>query len=124
MRIGIGVAAGLMLLPCPEFAVVLFFLWVFWENLGNLTLRVYDDYQLTKTQKALQGSLSANVEAYYVHMLTMRSMAERQRRSKAKLARQRRIKAVYSGIARASAWVRHLIESEESIPMRAAAGEE
>lgn len=124
MRIVIGVAAGLTWLPCPEFAVLLFFLWVFWENLGNLTLRVYDDYKLGKTEKALKGSLSADVEGYYVHMLTMRSMAERERRSKAKLTRQRRIKAVYTGIAHASTWVRQLIQRGETVPMRAATEEE
>ena len=51
----IGVGAGLMLLPYVGFAVLLFFLWMFWENLGNLTLSVYDDYQLSKAEKARKG---------------------------------------------------------------------
>lgn len=124
MRIAIGVAVGLTWLPCPEFAALLLFLWMFWESLANLTLRVYDDYQLAKTEKALKGSLSANVEGYYVHMLTMRSTAERERRSRAKLVRQRRVKAVYTGIAHASTWVRHLIQRGETVPMSAATEEE
>jgi hypothetical protein len=51
----IGVGAGLMLLPYVGFTVLLFFLWMFWENLGNLTLSVYDDYQLSKAEKARKG---------------------------------------------------------------------
>ena len=98
----------MVLTPYPEFAFLLFFLLMFWENLGNLALRAYDDYQLTKTEKALKGSLNANVEGYYVHMLTIRSMAERERRSRARLARKCRIEAVYPAIARAFISVTHL----------------
>jgi hypothetical protein len=65
---------------------------------------MYDDYQLTNTEKA-QESMSANEEGYYVHMLTMKSVAERERPSRAKLARKRMIKAVYTVSACASAWV-------------------
>jgi hypothetical protein len=124
LKIGIGVAAGLMLLLSPEFAVLLFFLCVFWEELGDLTLEAYDDYQVTKTDKALKGSLSANVKGYYVHALTMRSMAERERRSRAKVARQRRIHAASTAIARVSTRVRLLIQGAGTVPMRAANEEE
>lgn len=41
----IGVAAVLILFPFSAFAALLVLLWMFWEKLGNLTLRVYDDYQ-------------------------------------------------------------------------------
>ena len=124
MRKAIGVAVGLMVVPYPESAVLLFFLWMFWEKLGNMTLAAYDDYHLRKTEEALKGSLNANVDGYYVHMLTMRSKAERERRSRARLARKRRIKAVYRAIARAYPWVRHLIQRGEPVPIRAATGEE
>lgn len=118
MKKFIGVAAGLALVPYPEFAVLLFFLWLFWENLGNLTLRIYDDRRLTQTQKALKASMSANVEGYYVHMLTMRFKADRERRSRAMLARKRRIKAIYRAIAPVSVWMRHLIQRRQTIPLQ------
>ena len=124
MKKFIGVGAALMFWAYPEFVALLLLLWMFRENLGDLTLRIYDDHQLLKTEKALKVSLSANVEGYYVHMLTMRSVAERERRSRARLARQRRIKAVYRAIAPASVWVRHLIEGGRTVPMRPATGEE
>ena len=124
MKKFIGVGAALMFWAYPEFVALLLLLWMFWENLGDLTLRIYDDHQLLKTEKALKESLSANVEGYYVHMLTMRSVAERERRSRAKLAWQRRIKAVYRAMAPASVWVRHLIEGGRTVPMRPATGEE
>ena len=113
----------MMLWPLPEFAVILFFLWLFWENLGDLTLSIYDDFQLEKTEKALKESVSANVEGYYVHMLTMRSVAERERRSSAKLARKRRIEAFYTALARASTWFRQLVQRGETVPMSATAEE-
>ena len=97
---------------------------MFWEKLGNMTLAAYDDYHLRKTEEALKGSLSANVEGYYVHMLAMRSKAERERQSRARLARKRRIKAAYRAIARAYPWVRLLIQRGEAVPIRAATGEE
>ena len=123
MKKFIGVAAGVMLWPLPEFAVILFFLWLFWENLGDLTLSIYDDFQLEKTEKALKESVSANVEGYYVHMLTMRSVAERERRNRAKLARKRRIEAFYRALARASTWFRQLVQRGETVPMSATAEE-
>jgi hypothetical protein len=49
LRRVLGVAAALMTYLSPEFAGLLFFLLVFWESLGDLTLRVYDD-QLTETE--------------------------------------------------------------------------
>lgn len=119
MKKFIGMAAGLALVPYPEFAVLLFFLWLFWENLGDLTLRIYDDRRLDKTQKALKASMSANVEGYYVHMLTMRSKADRERRSRATLARKRRIKAIYRAIAPVSVGMRHLLQRGQSVPLRA-----
>ena len=124
MKKVIGVAAGLMLWPFPEFAVILFFLWLFWENLGDLTLRIHDDFQLEKTEKALKESVSANVEGYYVHMLTMRSVGERERRSIARLARKRRLKAIYRAIAPVSTWVRNLIQRWQTVPMLPATEEE
>ena len=124
MKRAIVVPACLLIVPYPEFAVLLFFLCIFWENLGDLTLRIYDDHQLTKTEKALKESMSANVNGYYVHMLTMRSVAERERRNRSMLARKRMIKAVYTVSARASAWVRQLIERGETGSIRAATGEE
>lgn len=68
MKKFIGVAAGLALVPYPEFAVLLFFLWMFWENLGDLTLRIHDGHQLVNTQEAPKASMSADVDGYYVHM--------------------------------------------------------
>ena len=47
----------MLIVPYPEFAVLLFFLCMFWENLGDLTLRIYDDYQVTKTGKALKEGI-------------------------------------------------------------------
>lgn len=123
MRRALGVAAALLMWPCPEFAGLLFFLYVFWENLGDLTLRVYDD-QIMKTEKARKGSLSAKVERYCIRMLTMMSIAERKRRSSALLARKRMTKTAYRAIARASTWVRHLIQGGQTVPMRAANEEE
>ena len=41
----IGVAAVLILLPFSALAALLVLLWMFWEKLGNLTLKVYDDNQ-------------------------------------------------------------------------------
>ena len=109
---------------CPEFAVLLFFLYVFWENLGDLTLKVYDDHQLMKAEKALRGNPSASVEGYYVHMLTMRSVAERERRNRASLARMRMIKALSKTIAPVSLWVRQVLRRGRTVPMHAAAEEE
>jgi hypothetical protein len=116
----VGVAAALMMWSCPEFAGLLFFLYVFWEKLGNLTLRIYDD-QLMKTEKAPKGSLSAKVERYCVRMLTM---AERKRRSRAKLAWKRMIKAAYRAFAPASVWVRQLLQVGQRVHMRPATDEE
>ncbi len=124
MRKAIGFAAGLMVVPSPEFGVLLFFLWMFWEKLGKMTLDAYDDYHLRKTEEALKGGLHANLDGYYLHMLTMRSKAERERRSRARLARKRRIEAVYRAIARAYPWVRQLIQGGQPIPIRAATGKE
>jgi hypothetical protein len=95
----ISVAAGFILSLRPEFAGLLFFLWMFWESVGNLTVRTYDDYQVTKTEKALKASLSANVDGYYVHMLTVRSVHEREHRGIGKLILRSRIRAVYTAIA-------------------------
>jgi hypothetical protein len=120
----IGVGAALLFWAYPEFVALLFLLWLFWENLGDLTLRIYDDYRMTKTEEALKESVNANVKGYYVHMLTMRSVCERERRGRAKLAWQRRVKVVYRAMAPASVWVRHLIEGGRTVPMRPATGEE
>ena len=77
MKKVIAVAFGLMLLPYLGFAVLLYFLWMFWENLGNLTLSVYDDYWLSKTEKARKWGRSANLERFYAHILTIWSIAFR-----------------------------------------------
>ena len=45
MRRFTGITAALMLLPFSAFAALLVLLWIFWENLGDVTLRVYDDYR-------------------------------------------------------------------------------
>lgn len=124
MKKVVGVTAALILLPYPELAFLLFLLWIFWEDLGNLTLKVYDDHQLAKTEKALKRSQGANVAAYYVNMLTQRSIAEREQRRKAVLIRQRRIRAIHAAIARGFTWARHLIQRGEAVPMRAATWEE
>lgn len=124
MRKAIGFAAWLMVVPSPAFGVLLFFLWMFWEKLGKMTLDAYDDYHLRKTEEALKGGLHASLDGYYVHMLTMRSKAERERRSRAKLAREHRIEAIYTALARASTWGRLLIQRGEPVSMRAATGEE
>jgi hypothetical protein len=110
LRRVLGVAAGLVMVPYPEFAVLLLFLCIFWENLGSLALSAYDDYQLTKTEKALRGSLSANVDGYCVRLPTMMSMAERKGWSRSILIWQRTIKAVYTAFVRASNWVRLLAQ--------------
>ena len=123
MRKLIGVAVALMLWPFPELAGLLVFLWLFWENLGDLTLTIHEEYKMTKTQEALRESINANVEGYYVHMLTLRSMAERERRSGAKLARMHRVEAIYRAIAPASTWVRHLVQ-RGPVPMRPVTEEE
>ncbi|MGD0225103.1 MAG: hypothetical protein ABSF71_22470 [Terriglobia bacterium] len=123
MRKFVGVAATVMMWPSPELAGLLFFLYVFWENLGDLTLRIYDD-QLMKTDKSRKGNLSAKVERYCIRMLTMMSMAGRKRRSRALLAGRRMIKTAYRAIARASNWVRNLIQGGQAVPMRAATDEE
>jgi hypothetical protein len=119
LRKAIGFAAWLMVVPSPAFGVLLFFLWMFWEKLGKMTLDAYDDYHLRKTEEALKGGLHASLDGYYVHMLTMRSKAERERRSRARLARKRRIKAVYRAIARAFISVRNLSQRGKTADMRA-----
>ncbi|MGO8813057.1 MAG: hypothetical protein ACLQVG_00105 [Terriglobia bacterium] len=124
MKKFVGVAAALMTCLCPEFAVLLFFLYVFWENLGDLTLSIYDDHQLTKTEKALRGNPSANVEGYYVHLLTTRSVAERERQRRAKLAQRLMIKAASRTIAPLSVWVRQVLHGGRRVPMCAATDEE
>ena len=62
LRKFIGVAASLMLWPFPELAGLLVFLWLFWENLGDLTLRIYDEHHMTKTQETLEESIHADVD--------------------------------------------------------------
>ena len=124
MKKFVGVAAALMTCLCPEFAVLLFFLYVFWENLGDLTLSIYADHQLMKTEKALRGNPSANLEEHYVHLLTMRSVAERERQTRAKLGRKRMIKALYRTIAPVSVWVRQVLHGGRRVAMRAATEEE
>ena len=124
MKKFIGVAACLALVTYPEFAVLLFVLSIFWENLGDLTAFIYDDHQLLKTERALKESWSANVDGYYVHMLAMRSVAERERRSRSALARKRRIQAVYRAMAPASTWLRHLAKRGETVSVRPVALEE
>jgi hypothetical protein len=124
LRKFIGVTASLMLWPFPELAGVLVFLWLFWENLGDLTLRIYDEHYMTMTEEALEESINADVDGLYVHMLTLRSVTERERRSRAKLARKRRIRALYRAIAPLSSWVRNLIQRWQTVPMLPAAEEE
>ena len=122
MRKFVGVAATVMMWSSPELAGLLFFLYVLWENLGDLTLRIYDD-QLMKTEKAREGSLSARVERYCIRVLTVMSMVERKRRSRAMLAGKRTIQAARGAVSRASTWVRHLIPGGQAVPMRAATDE-
>ena len=124
MKKAVGVTAAWIVLPYPELAFLLFLLWIFWEELGNLTLNVYDDYQLFKTEKALKRNQSANVDAFYVNMLTQRSVAEREQRNQAELIRQRRVRAIHAAIARGFTWARHLIQRGEAVPMHAATWEE
>lgn len=124
MKKSVGVAAALMVWLSPEFAVLLFLLFVFWENLGDLTLKVYDDHQLMKTEKALKGNVYANVEGYYVHMLTMRSVAERERRSRARTARRRMVKTARRAMAYASLYVSKLAHGWQRPPLDAATEEE
>ncbi len=78
MRKVLGLAAGLVTVSYPGFAVLLSSLSIFWQNLGNLALNAYDDYQSTKTEKAHKGSRSAKVERYGVRMQTTRSGAGRE----------------------------------------------
>jgi hypothetical protein len=118
----VGVAAVLMMWSCPEFAGLLFFLYVFWEKLGDLTLRIYDD-QLMKVEKARNGSLGAKGEMYCVRMLTMMSMVERKRRSSALLAWERMNQAAYRAVVRASTGVRHLIQRGQTVPIGATTNE-
>ena len=125
MKKVIGGTAVLILLPYPRLAALLVLLWMFWEELGDLTLGAYDDYQLMKTETALKESPSANVKAYYVHMLTMRSVAERRRRGTAQLVQKPKPKAAFTARARAAATrVRHLVERDETVPLGSATGEE
>jgi hypothetical protein len=124
LRKFIGVAASLMLWPFPELAGLLVFIWLFWENLGDLTLRIYEDYQMAKTEEALEENIHADVDGLYVHMLTLRSVAERERRNRANLAWKRRLRAIYRAIAPASIWGRHLIQRWQMVPMRPAIEEE
>ena len=77
MRKLVGVAAMAVLFPCPEAAVGLFFTWVFWDNLGNLALRVHEDWQVGKVEKALRRDIHAKVDIYYVHLMNVRTRAER-----------------------------------------------
>jgi len=114
-------------LPYPRLAALLVLLWMFWEELGDLTLGAYDDYQVMKTETALKESPRANVNAYYVHMLTMRSVAKRRRQGRAKLVQNPKLKVAFTARARAAAtWVRHRMVREETVPAgaAAAAGEE
>jgi hypothetical protein len=120
----LGVAAALMIAPCPEFAGLLFFLCVFWDNLGDMTLRIYDDHQLMKSEQVRERSLSAKVERYCVRTLAMGSMAERKLRGMATLAWKRMIKAPYRNFAPTSNWVRQLLQAGQTVPVRAATDEE
>jgi hypothetical protein len=79
---------------------------------------------VSQVYQCLKESMSAKVEEYYVHLLTMRSVAEWERLSRSMLARERKTKAIYRAIALASTWVRHLIDRGETASMRAATGEE
>jgi len=124
LKKAVGVTAALMVLPYPEIAFLLFALWIFWEDLGDLTLKVYDDYKLFRTEKALKRSQGASVEAFYVNMLTQRSIAEREQRNQAALVRQRRVQAIHAALARGLTWARHLIQREEAVPVPAATWEE
>ena len=78
----VGVAAMAALFPCPEAAVGLFFTWVFWDNLGNLALRVHEDWQVGKVEKALRRDIHAKVDIYYVHLMNVRTRAEREKKKK------------------------------------------
>lgn len=123
MKKVIGGTAVLMLLPYPRLAALLVLLWMFWEELGDLTLGAYDDYQVMKTETALKENPRANVKAYYVHMLTMRSVAERRRR--AQVGQKPKPKPAFTTRARTAATrVRHLVERDETVPVGAASGEE
>jgi hypothetical protein len=124
LKKAVGVAAALIVLPYPEIAFLLFALWIFWEDLGDLTLQVYDDYMLFRTEKALKRSQGASVEAFYVNMLTQRSIAEREQRQQAALIRQRRVQAIHAALARSLTWARHLIQRGEAVPVHAATWEE
>ena len=124
MKKTVGVAAALIVWLSPEFAMLLFLLFVFWENLGDLAAKVYDDHQLMKTEKALRGNLSANVQGYYVHMLTVRSAAEQESRSRARMARRRIAKTARRSMAYASIYVSRLAHGWQRSPLDAATEEE
>ncbi len=78
MRKVLGLAAGLVTVSYPGFAVLLSFLSIFWQSLGNLALNAHNGYQLIKTQKAHMGSRSAKVDRNGVRMQTTRSGAGRE----------------------------------------------
>jgi hypothetical protein len=67
----------MMASSCPEFAGLLFFLYVFWENLGDVTRKICGDHQPMKTERLRKWSLGAKMEAYCVRMRAMRSIAKR-----------------------------------------------
>jgi hypothetical protein len=52
LKVFVGIAAVFILMPYSEFVVLLVLLWVFWEDLGSLTLKVCDDYRRARFETA------------------------------------------------------------------------
>jgi hypothetical protein len=90
LRNGIfGISLGFALMSYPEAAVVLFLLWLFWEELGSMTIESYEDRQVSKVRKALCDNIFAQVDLRYVHLMIERDRTEREQKAKDLKARER-----------------------------------
>lgn len=82
LRKATGTAAALIAWKWPEAAVGGFLLWLYWEPLNRLAIGVWDDWMCARTEKALREDPNAEVEGFYVLMLSRRRRRERERQER------------------------------------------
>ena len=78
----IGTVAAVLIYPYPEAAMMVFLLWLYWDNLWPKALSWWEERRLDQTREALKNDLSARVDLRYVHMMTVTDKAERERKAR------------------------------------------
>jgi hypothetical protein len=113
-----AVAGDLMLLSRPVPAV-LTLLWVFWEDLVRLTLRVCDDHEVSRAERGFSKGLHADVSAHHAHLTAARKRG-RLRHDRAGAACKRWSTQAWAGVATVCTHAGRLAQKAETVALRAA----